>query len=66
MSLFWFWEYRRTIDLTLCAILLSVIVLFQLYIWVNDTIDWVRWKWSCFRRWLKERKSKRAGMDGQR
>ena len=41
--MFWFWHHRHTIDLTLCATLLSVIAFFYIWAflgWVWDEVSW--------------------------
>lgn len=38
--MFWLWKYRLIIDLVGCAIILSVILFFSLYCFLN----WLQWQ----------------------
>lgn len=64
--MFWFWQHRREIDLTLCGLLLTAIVLFYLWIWTAEFIAYIGDLRERFRRWRLTRKFLRRAKKNDR
>lgn len=52
--MFWFWHHRHTIDLTLCAILVSCIALFYIWSFVGWVWDETQWRTKRLVAWFKK------------